>query len=120
MATLRIRVKGERRKECNIGMRHVGITVVLALTLNASAGFDGLNLSLGTLATLSKARSCCVAPENPNSVTVLESRENFRIRDPFVLVDGGKYWLYETKPWNGGMGVEVRVSDDVFYGCCDG
>ena len=46
-------------------MRYVGMTVVLALALNAQAGFDGLNLSLGNLATLSEARSRCVSPENP-------------------------------------------------------
>ena len=39
--------------------------------------------------------------------------KDFRIRDPFVLVDGGKYYLYESKPWSGGNGVQVRVSDDL-------
>ena len=41
------------------------------------------------------------------------SRESFRIRDPFVLVAEGKYWLYESKPWFGGTGVSVRTSDDL-------
>lgn len=37
----------------------------------------------------------------------------FRIRDPFVLFDGGRYYLYESKPWSGGKGVDVRCSDDL-------
>jgi len=37
----------------------------------------------------------------------------FRIRDPFVLVDGGRYYLYEAKPWFGGRGVFVRESADL-------
>ena len=41
------------------------------------------------------------------------SREAFRIRDPFVLVDGGTYYLYESKPWSGGKGVAVRTSKDL-------
>ncbi len=43
----------------------------------------------------------------------LEKRDDFRIRDPFVLVDGGKYFLYESKPWFGGKGVSYRVSTDL-------
>jgi beta-xylosidase len=39
--------------------------------------------------------------------------KDFRIRDPFVLVDGGKYYLYESKPWFGGTGVGVRVSTNL-------
>ena len=42
-----------------------------------------------------------------------ESRADFEIRDPFVLVADGRYWLYESKPWYGGVGVDVRVSDDL-------
>ncbi len=38
---------------------------------------------------------------------------DFRIRDPFVLVDGGRYYLYESKPWFGGAGVSVRQSVDL-------
>ncbi len=38
---------------------------------------------------------------------------DFRIRDPFVLVEGGKYWLYESKPWSGGNGVAFRTSADL-------
>jgi GH43 family beta-xylosidase len=41
------------------------------------------------------------------------SESGFRIRDPFVLVDGGHYYLYESKPWSGGRGVEVRRSADL-------
>ncbi len=42
-----------------------------------------------------------------------KKEKDFRIRDPFVLVDGGKYYLYESKPWSGGNGVDVRVSDNL-------
>ena len=41
------------------------------------------------------------------------SETDFQIRDPFVLVDGGHYYLYESKPWNGGKGVDVRRSADL-------
>ena len=41
------------------------------------------------------------------------SESGFRIRDPFVLVDGGHYYLYESKPWSGGRGVDVRRSADL-------
>ncbi len=38
---------------------------------------------------------------------------DFQIRDPFVLVDGGRYYLYESKPWFGCKGVFVRQSVDL-------
>ena len=41
------------------------------------------------------------------------SRDDFRIRDPFVLADNGTYYLYESKPWSGGRGVAVRTSKDL-------
>lgn len=41
------------------------------------------------------------------------TRDAFRIRDPFVLPDGGTYYLYESKPWSGGKGVAVRMSQDL-------
>ena len=41
------------------------------------------------------------------------SRADFRIRDPFVLAEGGVYYLYESKPWDGGRGVFVRISTDL-------
>lgn len=41
------------------------------------------------------------------------ARTDFRIRDPFVLADGGIYYLYESKPWDGGRGVFVRTSTDL-------
>ena len=41
------------------------------------------------------------------------TRDEFRIRDPFVLPDGDTYYLYETKPWFGGNGVSVRTSKDL-------
>lgn len=40
-------------------------------------------------------------------------RADFRIRDPFVLVDNGTYYLYESKPWFGGQDVCVRTSTDL-------
>lgn len=38
---------------------------------------------------------------------------SFRIRDPFILVEGGAYYLYEAQPWSGGPGVWVRTSKDL-------
>ena len=38
---------------------------------------------------------------------------DFRVRDPFVLPDGGVYHLYESQPWFGGRGVSVRTSTDL-------
>ena len=40
-------------------------------------------------------------------------RADFRIRDPFVLAEDGIYYLYESKPWDGGRGVFVRMSADL-------
>ncbi|CAN5784237.1 glycoside hydrolase family 43 protein [soil metagenome] len=44
-------------------------------------------------------------------------RRDIRIRDPFVLVDGGRYWLYGTTDascWEGpGVGFDAYVSDDL-------
>ena len=42
-----------------------------------------------------------------------EADDGFRIRDPFVMVHGGEYWLYEAKPWYGGKEVFVRRSADL-------
>ena len=42
------------------------------------------------------------------------SRESFPVRDPFVLVDGGTYFLYASRPLSrGGRGVDVRTSSDL-------
>ena len=41
------------------------------------------------------------------------ARSDFRIRDPFVLAENGVYYLYESKPWDGGRGVFVRMSTDL-------
>ena len=41
------------------------------------------------------------------------ARSEFRIRDPFVLADGGVYYLYESKPKDDGRGVFVRRSTDL-------
>lgn len=40
-------------------------------------------------------------------------RADFRIRDPFVLAENGVYYLYESKPWDGGQEVFVRRSADL-------
>ncbi len=41
------------------------------------------------------------------------TRDEFRIRDPFVLPENGVYYLYESKPWFGGNCVWVRTSTDL-------
>lgn len=41
------------------------------------------------------------------------ARDEFRIRDPFVLTEGDTYYLYESKPWFGGRSVSVRTSKDL-------
>ena len=45
--------------------------------------------------------------------THAELRKDFRIRDPYVLAENGTYYLYESKPWQGGKGVAVRTSTDL-------
>ena len=40
-------------------------------------------------------------------------REDIRIRDPFILTVNNKYYMYESKPWDGGRGVSVRTSVDL-------
>lgn len=40
-------------------------------------------------------------------------REEFRIRDPFILPEGDTYYLYESQPWLGGREVYVRTSKDL-------
>lgn len=47
------------------------------------------------------------------SALPLCGESDFRIRDPYVLVDGGSYYLYESKPWFGGRGVDVRRGTDL-------
>ena len=39
--------------------------------------------------------------------------DDFRIRDPFVLLDGGLYYLYESTAGGGPLGVSVRTSRDL-------
>lgn len=41
------------------------------------------------------------------------TRDEIRIRDPFVLSENGTYYLYGAKPWYGGQGVWVRTSKDL-------
>lgn len=40
-------------------------------------------------------------------------REDIRIRDPFIVTIGNKYYMYESTPWFGGKGVSVRTSVDL-------
>jgi len=54
----------------------------------------------------------CVSFEKTISDATI-ARADFRIRDPFVLAEDGIYYLYESKPWDGGRGVFVRTSTDL-------
>ena len=54
----------------------------------------------------------CGSPEKA-ILDATVARTDFRIRDPFVLAEGGVYYLYESKPWDGGRGVFVRTSTDL-------
>lgn len=54
-----------------------------------------------------------VSGETPSAPTGLVSRANLRIRDPFILVQDGLYYLYEAKPWFGGKGVNAYTSTDL-------
>ncbi len=43
-------------------------------------------------------------------------REDINIRDPYVLVDEGKYYLYGTRSetcWGEAFGFDCYVSDDL-------
>lgn len=63
-------------------------------------------------ALLIQAARCDVSADVPlSSVPMTES--DFEIRDPFVLVARGLYYMYESKPWKGGEGVWVRASHDL-------
>ncbi len=66
-------------------------------------------LSVGAAAVDSANVAQAAAEGEPKTVT----REEFQIRDPFVLTDNGTYYLYESKPWSGGKGVFVRTSKDL-------
>ncbi len=66
------------------------LALASAVVLSAAAGIDSQRRVAGT-APIGKVKC-----------------SDFRIRDPFVLVDGGHYYLYESKPWSGGNGVCVR------------
>ena len=39
--------------------------------------------------------------------------DEIHIRDPFILTDGGKYYMYGTGKRTGGLGFDVYVSDDL-------
>lgn len=59
------------------------------------------------------AACLCAAVVGADTKTV--TRDEFQIRDPFVLPDNGTYYLYESKPWSGGKGVFVRTSKDLAH-----
>lgn len=65
-----------------------------------------------TLCVAALAVSAAFATDSANAAKTV-TRDEFQIRDPFVLPDGGTYYLYESKPWFGGMGVFVRTSRDL-------
>ena len=69
-----------------------------------------LLLSVALSATMLQM-GCALSPETIPDATI--SRADFRIRDPFVLAEDGIYYLYESKPWDGGRGVFVRMSADL-------
>ena len=39
--------------------------------------------------------------------------DEIHIRDPFILTDGGKYYMYGTGKHTGGLGFDVYTSDDL-------
>ena len=63
------------------------------------------------LASALALAECAIAGAEIPGATL--TRADFRIRDPFVLAEGGVYYLYESKPWDGGRGVFVRRSADL-------
>ncbi len=69
--------------------------------------------SLIVLAAYAILPAIAAEPQPQNAAETTFAAEDFRIRDPFILVDGGRYWLYESKPWFGGAGVCVRQSADL-------
>ena len=69
-------------------------------------------LLLSTVLAAGVLQAECV-PHGGETPPATYARADFRIRDPFVLADGGTYYLYESKPWDGGRGVFVRTSADL-------
>lgn len=57
----------------------------------------------------------CAAMAALQGVAAEVAADSFNIRDPYVLTfpDEGVYRLYEAKPWQGGEGVDVRMSRDL-------
>jgi GH43 family beta-xylosidase len=87
-----------------------GRLVEAKLTLALTAGVHRLRLSNAT-SRLPAIDRLEINPPAAGKGGV--AANEFRIRDPFVLADGGRYYLYESKPWSGGKGVDVRISDDL-------
>lgn len=69
-------------------------------------------LALLALLFAAQSQAGCVSSDDAIRDAVF-ARAEFRIRDPFVLAENGTYYLYESKPWNGGRGVFVRTSRDL-------
>ena len=66
---------------------------------------------IAPLAAMLLVAGCVSVEESIPDATI--ARADFRIRDPFVLAEDGIYYLYESKPWDGGRGVFVRTSTDL-------
>ena len=60
-----------------------------------------------------KTLSLIFAVASGISTVLAVGRDDFQIRDPFVVPENGVYYLYESKPWSGGDGVFVRTSRDL-------
>ncbi len=54
----------------------------------------------------------CVSAQQP-TFEASYAREDFRIRDPFILAERGVYYLYESGAVDAGLGVCVRRSKDL-------
>lgn len=39
--------------------------------------------------------------------------DDIRIRDPYIVMDDGTYYLYESKPWDGGR--EVKGDESAWH-----
>ena len=68
--------------------------------------------TLSALLSAALMQTACVASNDVIREATF-ARTDFCIRDPFVLAENGVYYLYESKPWDGGCGVFVRRSSDL-------
>ena len=70
-------------------------------------------LSLPIVLSAIMLQTGCISSLEKTIPDATIARADFRIRDPFVLAEDGIYYLYESKPWDGGRGVFVRTSTDL-------